>query len=84
MNIRDQLEQVDPEILIIPDCDAAFVGVVRRCGQPPFAVYDFDLLVEVFVGQGLSYEAALDHIAFNIEGSWVGPYTPAILRKDKQ
>ena len=80
MTKHDLIKGIDPEILLIPDCDAALIGVARRADGAPFAVYSFDLLIEVFMDQGWSYDAALDHICFNIEGSWSGPYTPAVVK----
>lgn len=49
------------------------------------AVYDYDLLVEVFVAESDPphedydpYEAAVEWVDFNVLGSWMGPNTPII------
>lgn len=71
---------MDAEPLLIPDADSALLGLAYRCGQPPVAVYDYRKLVAHFVAGGMAEEEAEDWIACNIEGAWLGPSTPAILR----
>ena len=80
-NKSEHLAEIDPDILTIPGGDAALIGVCCRCGQRPFAVYDFDKLVEVLMESGATREQVREYIAFNIEGAWVGDYTPAIIRR---
>lgn len=63
----------------IDGADAALLGIGVRCGQPNIAVYDFDRLVEVFVGHGMDEEDAIEYVEFNIVGAWVGPGTPLIV-----
>jgi hypothetical protein len=71
----------EDELLFIPDADAALLGTVWRCGQAPFVVYDYEKLVDFFVGQGMTDEEAEEWISYNIEGAWVGDSTPGILRR---
>ena len=77
---RELLSEIDPEMLLMPGYDDALVGWVSRCAQPPIAIYDYDTLVECVMRDGCTEEEAHEHIAFNIEGAWVGDYTPGILR----
>lgn len=77
----DELMQDHPQLITIPGGDAALIGVCRRCGQRPFAVYDFDKLVEVLTESGATRKQARQYIAFNFEGAWVGDHTPAIIRR---
>jgi hypothetical protein len=79
--IENWSDELDEELLAIPGCDAAAIGIIKRCGQSAYVVYDFDALMEIFVGQGMAYHAALDHIASNIENAWMGPSSPAVLRR---
>ena len=79
MSKKEHLKDIDPEILLIPGYDDALVGVVSRCAQAPIAIYDYDLLVECVMRDGCTEEEAHEHIAYNIEGAWVGEYTPGIL-----
>lgn len=71
----------EDERLVIPGADAAILGTVWRCGQAPFVVYDYEKLVEFFVGQGMTYDEAEEWVSYNIEGAWVGPNTPGVLRR---
>lgn len=59
--------------------DSALVGVGRRCGQPPLAVYDRDRLVQGFVDSGMTWEDAEEWVCRNIEGAWVGESTPLVV-----
>lgn len=70
------------EILYIPGADAALLGVVARCGQQPFLVYDHEKLVEHFMAEGMSYDEAVEWIDYNVEGAWVGTGTPGVLHRD--
>lgn len=72
---------MDDELLVIPGADAAILGTVYRCGQDPFVVYDYDRLVDHFVREGMTHDEAAEWIDYNIEGAWVGPHTPGVLRR---
>lgn len=61
------------------DCDAAYIGWGDRCGQEPVAVYDYELLVQVFVDRGMTDEEAREWIDFNILGAYIGRDTPLVL-----
>ncbi len=69
------------EILEIPGAEDALLGLVERCGQPPFMLYDEAKLIEVFTQQGMTHEDAAEWVEVNIRGAWVGPATPAILTR---
>ena len=60
-------------------CDAAIVGVVERCSQPPLVCYDYARLVQCFVDEEMDEEGARDWVDYNIVGAWVGDGTPVIL-----
>ncbi len=77
--ILEQLADRNPEALTWDDCDDALIGIASRCGKPDLAVYSWDKLVEVFVGQGCSSEEAIEWVGFNLEGAWLGENTPLIM-----
>jgi len=79
ITLRDWLNDLDPDILVLDGCDDAILGVVQRCGQPPIVIYDFDELVVAFIDHGMTYTEAVEHIGTNIEGAWLGPSTPGVL-----
>lgn len=80
MTLRERLLEYGlDEILMADGFDEAFLGVARRAGQTPLAVYDVDKCLDVLVAQGLSPEEAIEHFEFNVVGAWVGPGTPLFL-----
>ena len=42
------------------------------------AVYSGNKMVEIFESQGMSFEEAIEWIAFNVEGAYVGEDTPIV------
>jgi len=57
--------------------EKALVGVGRRCGHPPVAVYDVSKVLEILMDAGgMTDEEAIEFFEYNIEGSWVGETTP--------
>jgi len=72
----DAVMFLEPESL-----DSALIGWFSRCGQPPVAVYSWDLLVEALEVELGDYGAAVEWIDFNIEGAWLGERTPAIMHR---
>lgn len=64
----------------LPDqYDAAIAGVVERCGQEPFVVYDEEKLLSILAEELGSHEDALEYFDFNIKGAWLGDDTPGYL-----
>jgi len=67
------------DAIVFDDCDSALIGYGSRIGMEPVAIYSHQLLVEHFIGQGMSEEEAVEYVDYNIVGSWVGDMTPIIL-----
>lgn len=77
---REEIAEVFPDVLFADGFDEAILGVVERCGQTPFVVYDADKCVDLLVKRdGLDIEAAHEHFSFNVSGAWVGENTPGFL-----
>jgi len=64
------------DILKIDGFDKAIIGVQE--GIQPRLVYDLWKLVDVLT-KDMSEEDALDYIAYNITGAYVGESTPVIV-----
>lgn len=61
--------------------EAAAIGVVERCGQPPIVIYDYEKCVKLYMGlYDASEEEAREYVDFNCVGAWVGPETPGWLK----
>lgn len=79
--ISDMLEE-NPDALLADGFEAAFIGISRRCGQLPLAVYDYPKGVEVLVQRdGMTEEEAVEWMEFNVVGAWVGEHTPIWLTR---
>lgn len=81
MTRRDEIAENYPELLVMdPDYfDDAIVGVVTRIGLEAVC-YDTNKVLEILMEQeGLTEEDAMEHMSYNMKGSWVGEYTPVFL-----
>jgi len=79
--LEEILEELNPGALYMDGFDGAIVGYGQIATGEPLAVYDEDMIIEILVNEGLSEEEALDHYGFNIQGAYVGPGTPIILKR---
>lgn len=44
------------------------------------AIYDYDACVQILMGRdNMSYDDALEHMEFNVVGSWMGKHTPVFM-----
>ena len=68
------------DILKIDGFDKAIIGVQE--GIQPRLVYDLWKIVDVLT-EDMSEEDALDYIAYNITGAYVGESTPVIVDTEK-
>ena len=68
------------DILKIDGFDKAIIGVQE--GIQPRLVYDLWKIVDVLT-EDMSEEDALDYIAYNITGAYVGESTPIIVDTEK-
>jgi hypothetical protein len=72
-------EIVDDDAVTWDGCEAAIIGVASRCSDKTLFVYDYNKLVEVFIGQGMTEEEAIEWVDYNIANAWVGDGTPYIM-----
>ena len=66
---------------IFDGLDEAIVGVVRVHALPTRVVYDYDKIITILVGDGGTYEEAVEYFDHNIGCLSIEPDTPAILHK---
>ena len=59
------------------DC---ILGIVERCGQQPFYVYDTELIIEKLMDEGMTEEEAIEFHEYNQAGAWLGEGTPGFLK----
>ena len=76
-DLLEQLREENPDALLADGFEQAFVGICRRFGQPPIALYDRRKCLEILVAEGSSEEEAEEFFDYNTLGAWVGEHTPA-------
>ena len=76
---RERLAEENTNALLFDDLDDALIGISNGLGRQALGVYDYDLMVEVFIAQGYKHEEAVEHVDFNIVGAWLGPMTPIVV-----
>lgn len=59
--------------------DDALIGIGTQFNTL-IAVYDYNACVRILQDGGMSYEDAIDHMEYNVTGSWVGENTPVFIR----
>lgn len=75
---REELAEMDEEILCADGFDDCIIGYVEQFGRPAIALYDKELMIAKLINEEeMDEESALDHLYYNILGSYVGEYTPA-------
>ena len=75
--VYDGLQDANPDAMVADGLHEAYIGYTSPCpGRDPVAVYDAAKCLRIFMDQGMSRQAALEHFEFNVVGSWVGEGTP--------
>lgn len=70
----------DETVLLADGFEAAFLGIVRRLGEEPYALYDRAACITILMDRdGMSADEAEEYFEFNVEGAYVGPATPGFL-----
>jgi len=78
MDKEDLMEVLaEEECLTADGFDDALVGCTY--GANVVAVYDINRVIEILVEEGMDYEDAVEHVDFNIVGSYVGEKTPIFM-----
>ena len=77
-DIEDLYSDDEPDILFADGYDNAIEGVVWD-GERTRVVYRMESILEILMGQGMSYDEASEYFDFNVAGSNVGVYTPLYL-----
>jgi hypothetical protein len=76
---REDLSEINPEMILYDDLEDAFVGVCLRYGQEPIALYDYQACIEIRMRDGATYEEAVEFHEYNTMGLYAGECTPAFV-----
>jgi hypothetical protein len=75
--ITKRLEELDEATLTADGFDAAIIGLTES--SPIRVVYDWDACVRVLMSEGMPEQDAVEHMNFNVTGSYVGEQTPIFI-----
>lgn len=76
----------DDELLFFDGLDDALIGLVTRFadgGHVAVACYDRKKCIETFMDQGMTHSEAEEWMSYNVEGAYIGAYTPAFLHYEE-
>lgn len=77
MDIIKHINEINPEALLIDGFDKAIIGTCERINLGPVVAYDVEKILYILCKQdGMEYDEALEYFNFNIQGAWMGEYTP--------
>jgi len=79
--IEEWLEKREETVLLADGLDAAFLGIINRCGQKPVAIYDREQCIQTMAKDGMTRDEAEEYFDFNTQGAWVGEQTPGYLER---
>jgi hypothetical protein len=75
--LTERLDWLDEGTLTADGFDAAIIGLTES--SPVRVIYDHDTCVRVLMADGMSEEDAIEHMSFNVTGSYVGDQTPIFI-----
>ena len=74
---RDQIADINPDLLIMDGFDDCIVGIGTRFGSEEFVIYA--KVIAQLESQGMTYDEAVEYHEFNQLGAYVGDHTPAFM-----
>jgi hypothetical protein len=93
---RDEIAEINQEALLLDGFDEAIIGMAERINLGPVVAYDVDKIIEILskdmevnesdLADGESLESvkiemAFDYFYYNIQGAWMGDFTPIFISK---
>lgn len=80
-DIRDELAEIDPDLLLMDEFDDCIIGICESFGGVPVVAYDYDKVLANLQASGMTYEEAVEYHEFNQAGAYVGERTPVFIRR---
>jgi len=81
VSIRDELAEIDPDLLLMDGFDDCIIGICESFGGESVVAYDYDKVIASLESQWMTYEEAVKFHEFNQLGAYVGKRTPVFIRK---
>jgi len=80
--LREEIAEINPEALLLDGFDEAIIGMAERINLGPVVAYDVEKILEIMIERdGMTYEEAMEFFDFNIQGAWMGDFTPIYITK---
>lgn len=80
-DIRDELADIDPNLLFMDGFDDCIIGICEAFGSVPVIAYDYDKVIATLQSDGMTYEEAVEYHEFNQAGAYVGEQTPVFIHR---
>jgi hypothetical protein len=93
---REDIAEINPDALVCDGFDEAIIGMAERINLGPVVAYDVDKIIEILMKdmevepddleEGLTEEdvkreMAYEYFYFNVQGAWMGEFTPIFITK---
>ena len=78
--VKEEVSLLNPNALVADGLDSAIVGYGQQFPKEPVLVYDYDKCVQVFMGQGMSEDEAIEWMEYNVVNAYVGEGTPIFMK----
>jgi hypothetical protein len=91
-----EIKEINPDAIILDGFNEAIIGLGERINLGPVVAYDVEKIIEILakdmevdiddITDGQSVEEvqismAYEYFYFNIQGAWMGDYTPIFISK---
>ena len=60
MSIRDELAEIDPDLMLMDGFDDCILGICESFGGESVVAYDYDKVIASLESQGMTYEEAVE------------------------
>jgi len=71
----------EEDMLFMDGFDGALIGIGRRFNEF-FAIYDYNLVIDILIDMGMTVEEAIEYHEFNQAGAWIGKHTPVFIMRE--
>ena len=93
MSIED-IAEINPDALTCDGFDDAIIGMAERINLGPVVAYDVEKMIQILMKdmeveegeleegetiENKKYEMALEYFYYNIQGAWMGEFTPVFI-----
>ena len=78
---REDFAEIDSNIVLFDGLDKAIIGFgYNWASQKDVAIYSYDKILKILVDRdNMDVDEAVEYIAFNIVGAYIGEYTPIVV-----